>query len=143
VDRPPAGWRGWVLTSCPREYTFTRWESARTLTRCPISSPGIEYNALATSMCRSRATFGEAKIGWSYGIPGRGSSSGASTWANTSAGRAAVVPWMRSPAVTEHQCSTRDWPWPRSVNASPRKKLSRTYCTLRSTRGLDHAVDCT
>jgi hypothetical protein len=56
--------------------------------------------------------------------------------ANISAGRVAVVPCTRIPAISPHQISTRFWGSARSVKYSPAPKLPRTSCTARSTRGL-------
>ena len=43
---------------------------------------------------------------------------------------------MRWPAFSAHQVSARAWASARSAKSSPAKKLFRTYCTIRATRGL-------
>lgn len=60
----------------------------------------------------------------------------ASCSANTSAGRAAMVPWIRNPAFCAHPVSALACASARSTKPSPAKKLPRTYCTARSTLGL-------
>jgi hypothetical protein len=72
--------------------------------------------------------------GTSYGA-GSGSSAPASWAANTSAGRAAMVPWMRAPATCWHHASAAAWASDSPVKCSPAKKFPRTYCTARSTLG--------
>ena len=43
---------------------------------------------------------------------------------------------MRCPAFSAHHAWARAWASARSAKSSPAKKLFRTYCTIRSTRGL-------
>jgi hypothetical protein len=74
--------------------------------------------------------------GTSYGCAGGGSSVPASRAANTSAGRAAIVPWIRIPATSRHHASARACASDSPVKCSPAKKFPRTYCTARSTFGL-------
>ena len=61
---------------------------------------------------------------------------GASSAANTSAGRCWVVPCTRSPARWRHHVSARRCASARSTKLSPAKNEPRTNCTWRSTRGL-------
>ncbi len=74
--------------------------------------------------------------GTRYGSAGACSSAGASTWANTSAGRCRVVPCTRIPARTRHQSSARRCASARSASCSPAKKLTWTNFTPFSTRPL-------
>ena len=71
--------------------------------------------------------------GTRYGCSGAGSSTGASTWANTSAGRCRVVPCTRIPARMRHQSSARCCASSMPLKSSPAKKLRWANFTPFST----------
>ena len=71
---------------------------------------------------------------WARGRVGGGGC--ASAGGKCSRGALAVGRWTRMPAVTSHHLAARRWASPTSTNTSPAKKFPRTYCTIRSTRGL-------
>ena len=74
--------------------------------------------------------------GTRYGSAGAGSSAGASSCANTSAGRCRVVPCTRIPARTRHQSTARRCASSMPSKSSPAKKLRCTNFTPASTRPL-------
>jgi hypothetical protein len=55
--------------------------------------------------------------------------------AKTTSGCRRVVPWMRLPATSVHHRSASRRTCSKSIHCSPRKKLSRRYCTFLSTFG--------
>ena len=102
-------------------------EQALAATTDTFGPDAPETLSALTQHARLLLRLGDAKVAaTTYRAVGAGSSRLASCSANTSAGRACVVPCRRSPAVCEHHTRARAWASARSTNASPANSEPRT-----------------
>jgi len=104
---------------------------------CPMCRQGTEYKTLSMTTWQSGATFGLThRASWNP-LVGNGSSSGSSTARNTDSGCApSSIRCDRSPATSVHQVAARACMPATLAKVRPRQNESRTYCIIRSTRGL-------
>ena len=101
---------------------------ARASSRVPISRHGTEYKVRPTITCASGATLGRLQVAGSNGASGSGSSTPASSAANTSAtARPSSGRGRRCPATCTHQVSASAVIAASEDQLRPAKKLDRMY----------------